>query len=327
MCRIHHLLCSGGFLYIFLGEIVMGFRTVFVKDGDKLSLQLDNLYIRKKGDKYVIPLDDIQSIILEGHDTVITTRLLARLTKYHIPVIICDHKHMPTGIFLEIGQYHRASKRLQKQAAWKQEIKDIVWQKIVRMKIENQFEVASQLSDDIHRLNKISQLSQEVQIGDSTNREGHAAKLYFNAIYGVDFSRKDDYIENAYMDYGYAIIRSQIAKDIAASGLHPALGIFHKGEYNAFNLVDDLMEPFRPIMDWYIHLSVHDGDNFLTYEKRLQLINFLNLSMKINGRTQRIYNIMADYVNSFIKAMEEENPDVLLKIKVVEFMECEANEV
>lgn len=305
----------------------MGFRTIFVKDGEKLNLKLDNLQVKKHGETYTIPLEDIQSIILEGYDTVITTRLLARLSKYHIPIVVCDQSYLPTGIFLELSQYHRASKRVQHQAKWSQEMKDLVWQKIIQMKVGNQLWVAKKLSTDLARIDKMQYLLNEIEPGDATNREGHVAKLYFNAIYGVGFSRDMDYIENLYMDYGYSIIRSQIAKDIVAMGLQPALGIFHKNEYNAFNLVDDLMEPFRPIMDWYIHTKIIDENNYLTYDKRLKIINFLNQTMRIKGRNQLIYQITIDYIRSFIKVMEENNLELLMNIRIEDWVESDKNEV
>lgn len=298
----------------------MGFRTVFIKDGEKISLKLDNLVVHKDNEQFSIPIEDLQSIILEGHDTVITTRLLARLSKHHVSVIICDYQHMPTGLFLELGQYHRSAKRIQQQAKWEKETKEELWKEIIKMKIFNQLQVVQILTDDIERIEKIALLYPRVAPGDATNREGHAAKLYFNALFGVDFSREGPFIENAYMDYGYAIVRSQIAKEISANGLHPSIGIFHKSEYNSYNLADDLMEPFRPIMDYYILTEINDKNVYLSYEKRLKLIDFLNQPIFVSKKTYPMYATMALFVKSCIKVLEENDMSYLEEININNYM-------
>lgn len=301
----------------------MAFRTVVVKNGEKLSLKLDNLVVRKSGNEYIIPLVDIENIILEGEHTVVTTRLLAQLSRYSIIVIICDNKFMPCGMYLNSGQYHRTAKRAMWQAQWKELDKLNAWTEIVTRKINNQIEVASYLDALPERLYLMEKFKDNILLGDESNREGHVAKVYFNSIYGIGFTREDNSLPNACMNYGYAIVRAEIARSVTALGLIPSLGIFHKNEYNAFNLVDDLMEPFRPLLDGYIHQVVLTmEEDYLTYEKRLKIIDFFKY--KNNGRYKKYYmnNAMHDYVNSFIKSMETGNFNNLMRISFDKYLEA-----
>lgn len=311
----------GGF---FIGGNIMGFRTVFVKNGERLRLKLDNLEIQKEGESFIIPLSDIENIILEGDQTVITSRVLAKIASYHIDVIICDQKFMPCGIYLGMGQYHRSAKRTLWQSTWTDFMKKNAWTAIVDQKIKNQIEASRLMNVDEDRITLMEELRENLLFGDDSNREGHVAKVYFNSIYGQGFTREEDIFPNHCMDYGYAIIRAQVARCVVASGLVPAIGVFHKNEYNSFNLVDDLMEPFRPIMDLYILRRIsEDKHNFLSYELRLILINFLNQQIKIKGKNLYITQVIMDYVNSFIKAMEKDDLNLLLNIDVNNFIEVD----
>ena len=248
----------------------MAYRTVVIKNSEKLSLKLDNLIVRKEGENFSIPLVDIENIILEGDYTVITSRILAQLAKFNIALIVCDNKFMPCGFYLNYGQYHRSAKRAQWQSNWKDLLKLNAWTEIVTQKISNQIDVAKYLNISLDRIDIMQEFKENILLGDESNREGHVAKVYFNSIYGVGFSREDNTLPNICMNYGYSIIRGQIARSVVSFGLIPSLGIFHKNEYNSFNLVDDLMEPFRPLMDAYIYKKVLPMEGkYLTYEKRL----------------------------------------------------------
>ncbi|OFO49718.1 type II CRISPR-associated endonuclease Cas1 [Nosocomiicoccus sp. HMSC059G07] len=297
----------------------MGFRTVFIKDGEKLSLRLDNLSVRKNNEDYLIPLVDIETVILEGNQTVITSKILSAFSKYHIALVVCDDKYLPTGMYLGKGQYYRSAKRAMWQAKWKEIDKQLVWKEIVYQKILNQIQVLQNVDIELNseRSQILIDYLENIMIGDSTNREGHAAKVYFNSLFGNGFSRKDTSFVNFCLDYGYAIIRAQMARSVSALGLIPELGVFHKNEYNAYNLADDLMEPFRPIVDYLIVTNIlKKSEKHLTYDIRLEIIDFLNHEIKINNKKFFIMQAIHDYVQSFIKAMENENYSQLLDIQV-----------
>ena len=302
----------------------MGFRTVFVKNGESLRVKLDNLEISKNREQFIIPLSDIESVILEGEQTTVSSRILAKFAQYHIELIVCDSKYLPAGVFLGLGQYHRSAKRAIWQSGWIEEQKQAIWTVIILRKINNQIIFSEIANIDEDRLEIMKELRNNLQFGDETNREGHVAKVYFNSHFGLGFTREDDSLPNACMDYGYAIIRAQMARCVVAQGLLPMLGVFHRNEYNSFNLVDDLMEPFRPLMDYYIYRKILPKDEkYLTYDSRIQLIDFLNQKIKIKNKKIYINQCMTEYVISFIKAMEKNDPAYLLDIDLNNFVECE----
>lgn len=296
----------------------MGFRTVFIKDGEKLSLKLDNLSVKKNNEDYLIPLMDIETVILEGNKTVITSKILSAFSKYHIALVVCDDKYLPTGMYLGKGQYYRSAKRAMWQAQWKDIDKQLIWKEIVYQKILNQIQVLQNINVEYENKSQILlNYLENIMIGDSTNREGHAAKVYFNSIFGSGFSRRETSFVNYCLDYGYAIIRAQMARSVSALGLIPELGVFHKNEYNAYNLADDLMEPFRPIVDYLIITKIlTKPEKHLTYDIRLEIIDFLNHEIKINNKNYYLMQVIHDYVQSFIKSMEKGDHSLLLDIQV-----------
>lgn len=290
----------------------MTWRNVMIKDGEHLRLKLDNLEVEKTGQKFSIPLSDIATITLEGDIMSVTTKLLAKLAEHSIAVIICDNKYVPCGIFTGFGQYHRTAKRNLEQVAWADYRRQEVWAEIIRQKINNQIAVLQVREADEQRIVKMLELYNDIQDGDLSNREGHAAKVYFNTLYGLKFTRELDCLENSAMNYGYTIIRAYMARLVTSLGLIPTLGVFHRNEFNAFNLVDDLMEPFRPLMDWYIGEKIIPKYNqYLSWEARCILIDFLNQPYLKNGKKTTIDLVMLDYVNSFIKAMQNDSSELL----------------
>ncbi|MDR2834440.1 MAG: type II CRISPR-associated endonuclease Cas1 [Streptococcaceae bacterium] len=299
----------------------MTWRIVHIKDSDKIYLKFDNLEIRKLGETYTVPLNDISIIILEGNQTTITAKLLVMLSKHNIALIVSDEKYMPTGLYLNYGNYHHSAKRSLQQIQWPLFLKEEVWGEIIRMKIENQRAAADYFQVGEDRVRMLSVLHDNVVPGDKTNREGHAAKVYFNSLYGLDFTRNDNRIENYAMDYGYSIIRSAVARNVVGSGLLSMLGIFHKNEFNSFNLVDDLMEPFRPIMDYWINEFVIGSKVYLSYENRLQLIDFLNQEMLSEGKKSNVNLVIQKYVQAFIKTMETQDMHYLKRVHFSDFSE------
>lgn len=299
----------------------MGYRSVFIKNGDKLKLKLDNLEILKGGDSYFIPLEDIETIVLEGNRTIITSLLLAKCAEYHISVIVTDRDYLPNGVFLGLGNYHHSAKRASWQSQWDEKSKLKIWTEVVRQKVHNQLANMIEQQCNQERITHVAELSQQIEFGDKTNREGHIAKMYFNSLFGAKFSRENDCIENACMDYGYAIVRAQVARSITSQGLLPMLGIFHRNEYNSYNLADDLMEPFRPILDWYIlTIVLKEKPEYLTYDLRLQLVDFLNQSIYVEGRRCYMNQAINTFVLSFIKAMETND---VTKLKIIDLNNME----
>ena len=285
----------------------MTWRIVHVNQSEKMHLKLDNLVVKKHGEEFVIPLSDISMIVAEGGDTIVTLRLLSALSKYNIALIVCDNEHLPTGIFHSQNGHFRAYKKLQNQIGWTQDQKDKMWQIVTYFKINNQQDVLSMFEKNIEAIQLLADYKDHVELGDRTNREGHAAKVYFNELFGKQFTRvtqQEADVINAGLNYGYAIMRAQMARIISGYGLNGLLGIFHKNEYNQFNLVDDLMEPFRQIVDVWVYQNLRNQE-YLKYEYRLQLTNLLNAKIKYGKEVCTVTGAMDKYVKGFIKCIDE----------------------
>lgn len=287
----------------------MTWRIVHVNQSEKMHLKLDNLVIKKCGEEFVIPLSDISMIVAEGGDTVVTLRLLSALSKYNIALIVCDNEHLPTGIYHSQNGHFRAYKKLQNQIGWTQAQKEKMWQIVTYFKINNQQDVLSMFEKGIESIQLLADYKDNVELGDRTNREGHAAKVYFNELFGKQFTRvtqQEADVINAGLNYGYAIMRAQMARIVSGYGLNGLLGIFHKNEYNQFNLVDDLMEPFRQIVDIWVYQNLRDQD-YLKYEFRIQLTNLLNAKIKYGKEICTVTGAMDKYVKGFIKCIDDKD--------------------
>ena len=274
----------------------MGYRTILLENEATLKLKLNNLIVTKDGEDFWIPMSDIEIIIMDNLQTTITTRMLSLLAENDIGVVICNDSHLPIGYYNAYDNHSRSVKMLKSQLERKEEEKDILWQSIVKAKITNQKQVLQKIKADNVKISKLNEYINVVKPGDPENREGHAAKVYFSCFCGVGFSRGNESIlMNSGLNYGYAIIRSYLAKLCVSSGLNTQLGLHHKNEYNRFNLVDDLLEPFRPVVDFYIRELLEEEEYFKP-EHRHKIINILNHQLNYRNKKMFLSNVMQEYI-------------------------------
>ncbi len=280
-----------------------------------MQLYLDNLLVKRDNEKAIIPLSDIFSIIVDKNDVGITGRLINKLAEYRISIVFCDEKHMPCNYLMGLNSYFKTSQVLFEQVNWSIENKEIIWQKIVKQKIHNQKELLKYLDRDQNAINYLDSFENTVEIGDKTNREGLSAKVYFRALFGDEFIRDVDSFSgyNSALNYGYSILRSCVARHIAGNGLHPSLGIWHSSRFNQFNLADDCMEIFRPMIDMWTVLNFDNGV-ILDRQHKLELVNCMNNKIIINKEKRTLINIIGMYVSSLIKAMSSGNENDLLSM-------------
>jgi len=294
----------------------MSFRIVLIENSATLRYKLDNIIVRIGEEETIIPISDISTIVIDNYDSNLSTRILSKMSENNITLIVCDSNHLPIGSFLPINTHSRACKVIKRQIEIEAELQNEFWRIIVKKKIENQLKLlikfnASQLSID-----RLKDYHMNVKEADITNREGHAAKVYFNELMGQSFSRGDDtFIVNSGFNYGYSIFRSFLARLCVAYGLNTMIGIHHKNEYNQFCLVDDIIEPFRPIIDYYVINNLKDGEVF-TYLHRRNILNILNHRIIYKNKKQFINNAMEEYVSSISNFYEEKN---LYKIEMPDF--------
>lgn len=283
----------------------MGFRTVIIKNRAKLEVRLNSLIVRGEQEKKVF-LDEINTLIVQSTAVSLTASLLCELMKRNIKVIFCDEKHNPQSELLPYYGAHNTSKRYKEQIAWGSEIKAKVWREIVKRKIEGQaqhlFDIGFIAQADLLR----SYLC-VVQDNDASNREGHAAKVYFNCLLGIGNSRKTGGFFNGCLNYGYAVLLSAFNREIVSSGYLTQLGIWHDNEFNEFNLACDLMEPFRVVVD-RTAMGIEEGDK----EFKKKMVNILNYKTLIDEKNTTLDLAIRQYAKSVFRALEERDESLLI---------------
>lgn len=278
----------------------MGWRTIVVHSRAKLELKNNYLVIRSESVTRV-HLDEISILMIENTGSAVTVSLLEALWTKKICVIFCDRRRNPGAQLIPYYNSHDCSAKIQSQINWPQDFKDMVWCEIIRQKIQNQAKVLYSLGIATGG-NLLMKYVDEVECPDITNREGHSAKVYFNALRGSSFSRSDDCFFNSALNYGYGVLLSCMTREIVANGYLTQLGLFHHNVFNEFNLGSDLMEPFRPLVDSIV-LKLEEKEE-LTHEDKIQILSFLDYKVVINNSTQSVKNAISIYVKSVFEAIE-----------------------
>lgn len=271
----------------------------------KLDYQMGFLVVRKEKITK-IHLNEIATLLIDSTAVSITTALINELLKQKIKIIFCNEKRNPCGEVLPYYGSHDTSAKIRVQITWSHEDKTKIWTEIVKEKIRKQCSLLRNLEKKEYLL--LEQYVSEVQCGDESNREGHAAKVYFNALFGMDFSRTSDNPLNAALNYGYSIVLSSFTKEICANGYLTQIGIFHDNMFNPFNLASDMMEPFRVLVD----RAVYDMNiqQFGTDEK-MMLVDLLNSVVVIAGRTEYVSNAVKIYCKSIFDALNERDTSLI----------------
>ena len=265
----------------------------------KLELRMNYLVIRQDV-LHKVHLSEIGMVIVESTQVSITSALLCELVKRKIKIIFCDEKRNPLSEIVGYHDCHDSSLKIKQQINWKPHTKNMVWTEIVTEKIKNQQRLLKKLG--IIDAERLEIYAESVHPGDPTNREGHAAKVYFNALFGMRFSRSEENPINAGLNYGYSILLSMVNREIAAAGYLTQLGLSHDNQFNPFNFGSDLMEPLRPIIDSHI---VENPPTEFGKEEKQQLTNIINKEVIISGKTQILSNAIKIYCKSVFDALNE----------------------
>lgn len=272
-----------------------------MRSHNKLSYK--NNYMVIKGTQLnMVHLSEIGTLVIDSTMVTISTALLCELVKNKVNIIVCDEKHNPMAEFNSYYGAYNTSKKIRQQTEWDEYFKKLVWTKVIEQKIINQANVLHKAG--FSEAEQLYGYAGEIVWFDETNREGHAAKVYFNRLFGKGFSR--DYVcdVNAALDYGYAILLSAFNREIVTNGYITQLGIKHINEFNQFNLSSDIMEPFRPVIDWYVYSN---RDKEFNQEYKYELINLLNIKVRFGGREHYLNNVIKIYVNKLFKAIEKKS--------------------
>lgn len=279
---------------------MMTWRTVVIRERAKLDYSLNFMTVRQEAGVKKISLGEIYMVIVENTAVSLTAVLLNELVKNKIKVIFCDEKRNPSSELIQYYGSHDTSLKYKNQLEWSKESKERIWTRIVYEKIFNQMQFLKKLNKEEYKL--LEQYLSELEWNDSSNREGFAAKVYFNALYGIEFSRNKECFINAALDYGYSIILSAFNREIVSSGYFTQLGLCHRNPFNKFNLSSDFMEPFRILIDEKVYNL--EGTEF-TKDHKNKLINILNKTVVIDDKNQTVANAIKIYCRSLFSALAE----------------------
>lgn len=280
----------------------MAFRNVYVQNDVHIRIKNEQLMIETKDDEFTIPLEDINSICIESLRTNISSYALQKFVEHDIILYICDEKHLPTGFLIGSNNYSRQLKNLNMQFNMSKPLMKRIWQDIIKIKVRNQSECLKELGiKDIKLDNMVSKITS----GDTKNVEAKAASQYFKDLFGKDFNRDLDCIQNGALNYGYAIIRGMIARTLVMYGLEPAIGIFHHSQLNNFNLADDFIECFRPIVDLYVLQTIDFENEELTPMMKRKIYNVINCLVLIDGKKFNVQGAIDYMIKSFSTSMNE----------------------
>lgn len=272
------------------------YQNIMIENSLHLYQKNGQLYIQGEKEHHV-PIEDINMLLLSNPQMTISAQSLLSLTQNGTAVVFCNNKRMPTAMILPFAANARRLKMIRLQIQQSKPRLKRLWQQIIQQKIRNQGRCLQLAGKN----DTITILADKVTSGDSKNIEAVAAAIYFKTLFGKTFSRHEDNVLNGMLNYGYSIIRSAIARYLAMYGLEPCLGLFHHNEMNAFNLADDLIEPFRPLVDLYVIIHKYEASKELSLAVRQKLVQILNGSIRSHDEIHSVHYAIERTVQSLLR--------------------------
>ena len=284
----------------------MAYRNIYLSKPSTLAIEDANLRIKQEGVDLRIPVEDILSVMVEDSAVTLNSFLISHLAQHDVLIFTCDRTHLPCAVLSPFAFHTTQVRRTREQIAQTVPFCKQLWSGIVRAKINNQaicLDLGGHHSQDLHRM------SQEVRSGDSDNRESVAARTYFSRIFGEDFTRDQDSMTNACLNYGYAILRGVVARSLTAHGFSPDLGVHHCSELNNFNLADDFIEPLRPSVDIVVMMDTSlRGKGELHKDIKQTLYGIMNQSISFDSETHSIGHSIDLMIESYIRCIKAKDP-------------------
>ena len=282
----------------------MSWRNVIISRRCKLDYKMGYLVVRGEETQRIY-LDEVAILMLENPAVSLTGCLMEALMEKKIRVIFCDEKRLPVSEVVPYHGSHGSSLKVRQQSAWTKEAKARIWQAIITEKITQQAGFLRELGRE-REFALLDDYRQHVELGDATNREGHAAKVYFNSLFGKDFTRGLDCPVNAALNYGYSILLSHFSREIAMNGYLTQIGVFHNNMFNHFNLSSDLMEPFRILIDRAVY-EMHPAQ--FMKEERYRLGQVFSQTVRCSGSKQLVPAAIQLYVRSALESVTSGNAE------------------
>lgn len=288
---------------------------IYVEHKNYVSVKETSLCFKNvidQSEKY-IPFDDIGTLIFDNIESYFSNKVVNECVKNNIGLIFCDTNHSPISEIQSNFSHRRKLQRLTSQLSISQKTRFRLWKKIISSKIINQAECILASSNNSSMYNELAITSKEVKDGDIDNREAYAANIYFDCLFGNEFKRgRYQDIINSSLNYGYALIRSVIKKELAVHGFEMSLGIFHKSTENPYNLSDDLIEPFRPFVDALVfHDIVQSRAETFSREHRIKLLQVLIEKCVIDSKVYTLSDAVRCCVESLIHCYDNDSAKYL----------------
>lgn len=284
-------------------------RTIYIGNPAYLKLKDHQLKIEDpltKEVKGAVPVEDMGFLVLDHPQITLSHPVILALQQQNVAIISCDESHLPLGLMLPISGHVEHSERLKHQINCSEPLRKQLWKQTVEAKIYQQKEVLRKR--DITHLSLLKYMN-EVKSGDSTNMEGIAAQYYWRQLFD-DFTReRKGEAPNNFLNFGYAVLRSMVARAIVSSGLHPTIGIFHRNKYNAYCLADDIMEPYRPyvddlVVDWML---CPESSHVLDKSAKAHLLQLATKDVYINGLQRPLMTALSITTSSLCKCFMGES--------------------
>lgn len=286
----------------------MEFRSVFISNPAQLSVRKGQLVIRQEKE-ITLPMEDISSLLIESRAVTITAAALQELADHGVTTYVCDASHMPAALVLPMNRNSRQLKQLKEQIDITLPTRKRIWAEVVAAKICNQARCLQLMG--IPGYEDLFYMAQSVRPGDPDNLEASAAAAYFPLLFGSGFTRSEDSIQNSCLNYGYAILRGAVARNLAIRGVEPCLGIFHHNELNQFNLADDLMEPYRPLVDLFVASCISENMQMSPPVKQ-QLFNLSNYLILQGKKKYKAISAVGRMADSFVRILHKQGRDLEL---------------
>lgn len=291
----------------------MGWRSVMISRPAKLRREHFSLAIEQEQTAFV-PFEDIAVIVLNHREINLSHPVLSACAEYGISLFSTGDNHQPSGVFLPFLPHSRTNRVLRLQLDIARPLAKQAWANIVRRKIENQ--AACLRLAGREGVDRMESYARRVRSGDVENIEGQAAAFYFVRLFGPGFQRAAVRWVNSALDYGYAVLRGAIARGLVAHGLHPTLGLFHDSEQNAFNLADDLIEPFRPLVDLHVFKHPPSTEGDLSPADKAALVGLLNIDVGMPQGIMSILTAVEYAVESLVRLFEEDDSALELPVLI-----------
>ena len=284
-------------------------RSIYIGSPAYLKLKDEQMYIMEPSSNQMkgkVSVEDLGLLMLDHFQITISHQLIQKMMGNNVVVVSCDAHHLPHGIMLPLYGHTEHSDRIKDQLQASEPLKKQLWKQTVECKIENQKEVLRRLGNYYEPM---MNYQNNVKSGDSTNMEGIAAQHYWKYLISLDFLRQRfGESPNQFFNFGYAVLRSIVARSIVETGLLPVLGIFHKNKYNPYCLADDLMEPYRPFVDWLVMdwLTKNPEIKELTKEFKAHLLQVATKDVWIDGKKRPLLVAVKTTASSLYKCYKGE---------------------